>query len=289
MRWLLPSLLLFQVLALGACSSSANDNAHTTATTTITPAPAQVLSVVPRPQKIVEMMKERGDQDEAMPVLTIMSPAMGSLVTGPTVSVKLSLGGDLKGYKLYKDPVSGMGNHIHVILDNEPYEACYDVSQPFVLQKVAPGKHTLRVFASRPWHESYKNSGVFQMVSFTVSGNNEAAKSETTKTATNEVDPAKPLMTYSRPKGEYKGEDADSIMIDFWLSNARLKGDGGAYRIRYFIDDDEPRYIDKWEPVWLKGWNPGKHTVRLELLGADQYPVKNGGYNITTREINVSR
>lgn len=289
MRTLHVLLLFLQLLALAACSSSANDNAHTTATTTITPAPTQVLSVVPRPEKIVEIMKERGEQDQAMPILRIMSPADGSTVSGPTISVKLGLRGDLKGYQLHLDPVSGMGNHLHVILDNEPYEACYDVGQPFVLQKVAPGKHTLRVFAARPWHESYKNSEAFQMLSFTVRGDSEMAKSETTTPIAGEVDPTKPLMTYSRPKGEYKGEDAGPMMIDFWLLNAKLKGDGGEYRIRYFIDDDNPRYIDKWEPVWLKGWTPGKHTVRLELLGADQYPVLNGGYNITTREITVVR
>ena len=104
-----------------------------------------------------------------------------------------------------------------------------------------------------------------------------------------DVDPAKPLLTYSRPKGEYKGADADPIMIDFWLSNAKLKGDGGEYRVRYIIDNDEPRFIDKWEPIWLAGWTSGKHTVRLELLGADQWPVKNGGYNITNREITIIR
>ena len=78
--------------------------------------------------------------------------------------------------------------------------------------------------------------------------------------------------------------NADPVMIDFWLSNAKLRGDGGEYRVRYFIDDDEPRFIDKWESIWLSGWLPGKHTVRLELLGSDNWPVKNG---ITTREITV--
>ncbi len=102
-----------------------------------------------------------------------------------------------------------------------------------------------------------------------------------------DVDPTKPLLTYSRPKGEYKGPDSDPIMIDFWLTNAKLKGDGGEYRVRYIIDDDEPRFIDKWEPVWLSGWLAGKHTVRLELLGPDQNPVKNGDYNVTTREITI--
>jgi hypothetical protein len=102
-----------------------------------------------------------------------------------------------------------------------------------------------------------------------------------------DVDPTKPLLTYSRPKGEYKGEDADPIMIDFWLTNAKLKGDGGEYRVRYFVDDDEARFIDKWDPIWLSGWLSGKHTVRIELLDKDGRPVENGGYNTTTRTITV--
>ena len=61
-----------------------------------------------------------------------------------------------------------MGNHIHVILDNQPYEAYYNLDQEFELRNVADGEHTLRVFPSRPWHESYKNEGAFQMVKFTV-------------------------------------------------------------------------------------------------------------------------
>lgn len=288
MRSTLILLLILGVVTLADCSSSNNDNAHTTATTSITPSPTQVLSVVPRPQMISDMIKERGEQDAASPSLKILSPTAGAVISGPTVTVRLSLAGDLKGYALYKDPVSGMGNHIHVILDNEPYEACYDISQPFELKQVTPGKHTLRVLASRPWHESYKNDGAFQMVSFTVTDGGEDKRSNEAKPA-NEIDVTKPLLTYSRPKSEYKGTDAAAIMIDFSISNARLKGDGGEQRIRYFIDDDEARYIDKWEPVWLTGWTPGKHTVRLELLGADQYPVKNGDFNITTREITIVR
>jgi len=102
-----------------------------------------------------------------------------------------------------------------------------------------------------------------------------------------EVDATKPLLTYSRPKGEYKGEDADPIMIDFWLSNAKLQGDGGEFRVRYIVDDNEPRFLDKWEPIWLAGWLSGKHTVRLELLDKDGRPVDNGGYNTTSREITI--
>jgi hypothetical protein len=310
-KWYSALILITVGLLLVAACSSGNDN-HTTATTTVTPPPSQRLTVVPRPQSILDLMKQRGEQDQAKPILKIVTPAKDAVINGSTVTVKLDLSGDLKGYMPHKDPATGKGNHIHVILDNQPYEAYYELGQPFELRNVIAGKHTLRVFPSRPWHESYKNDGAFQMVMFTVKGGGDAAKPTTTNTGqtmannnssptpttpregkdmasstAGDVDPAKPLLTYSRPKGEYKGADADPIMIDFWLTNAKLKGDGGDYRVRYIIDDDDPRYIDKWEPIWLSGWLSGKHTVRLELLGKDEMPVENGGYNTTTREINV--
>ena len=103
------------------------------------------------------------------------------------------------------------------------------------------------------------------------------------------VDPTKPLLTYSRPKGEYKGDDANAIMIDFWLANAKLTGDGGEYRVRYTIDNGETRFIDKWEPIWLTGWTSNRHTVALELIDKDGNVVDNGGYNSTVRDFMVTK
>jgi hypothetical protein len=315
------------LLILAGCQQSTGD-ANTTATTSVTPVGVQNLTIVPRPQKIVDMMKARGEQDAAKPTLKITMPARNATINGSTVEVKLELSGDLKGYMPHKDPATGKGNHIHVILDNQPYEAYYELNQPFELRNVSEGKHTLRVFPSRPWHESYKNEGVFQMVEFTVKGGGDASKPTTTKdgktmadatrtpaakaepskaatptasatparegkdfapSKAGDVDSTKPLLTYSRPKGEYKDADADPIMIDFWLSNAKLQGDGGQYRVRYSVDGGEAKFIDKWEPIWLSGWISGKHQVKLELVDKDGNPVDNGGYNSTTREISVVR
>src|SRR2546423_14569341 len=182
---ILNSAFLFAVVStcmfVASCQTT-NENGNTTATTTVSPPVAQELKVVPRPQAIVDMMKARGEQDQAKPTLKILSPENNSTINGSTVELKLDLGGDLKGYMPHKDPSTGKGNHIHVILDNQPYEAYYELGQPFELRNVAEGKHTLRVFPSRPWHESYKNDGAFQMVSFTVKGGGDAAKPTTTNT-----------------------------------------------------------------------------------------------------------
>jgi len=310
-RRLVLNLVILALLAFAGCATNP-DNANTTATNVVAPPPTQKLTLVARPQSIMDLMKERGEQDEAQPTLRIITPAQDAVVNGAAVDVRLELSGDLRGYKPHKDPATDKGNHIHVILDNEPYEAYYELDQPFQLRNLMAGKHTLRVFASRPWHESYKNDVAFQMVSFTVKGGGDASKPTTTNSgqtmANNnsaaspspdregkdmstsqggEVDPAKPLLTYSRPKGEYKDAEADPIMIDFWLTNAKLKGDGGEYRVRYIVDDDDPRFIEKWEPIWLSGWLAGKHTVRLELLDKNDLPVANGTFNTTSREITV--
>lgn len=307
-RNLLSLALAAFALLFASCSAGNSDNASTTATTTATPPTEQTLTLVARPQDISALMKARGEQDEAQPALRIVSPGKNAVINGSKVEVKLDLRGDLKGYMPHKDPATGKGNHIHVILDNQPYEAYYELGQPFELRNVVAGEHTLRVFPSRPWHESYKNDGAFQMVTFTVKGGGDSSKPTTTNSGqtmatptpaasregkdvsastAGELDAAKPLLTYSRPKGEYKDADADPIMIDFWLTGAKLRGDGGEYRVRCIVDDDEPKFLDKWEPIWLSGWIKGKHTVRLELLDKDGRPVENGGYNTTSREITV--
>ena len=308
---------LFIALALfSACEPTANTNTNSnanrtntnTANTNSSPT-AQVLSEVSRPEKIVAMMKERGAQDEAKPVLKFIEPKEGATVTSSTVKVKLELSGDLKGYKPMKDMATQMGNHIHIILDNQPYEAYYNIDDSaFELRNVADGEHTLRVFPSRPWHESYKNDSAFQMIKFTVkNGGADTTKPTTTnsnQTMSNTntapvegkemqsstagtVDAKKPLLTYSRPKGEYKGADAEAIMIDFWLWNAKLTGDGGEYRVKYSVDGGEAKFIDKWSPIWLKGWTEGKHSVKLELVDKTGAVIENGGYNSTTREITI--
>ena len=295
-----------------ACGGAAN-TAKTGNANAAAPAGAQTLVVVERPQRLVEMSKARGEQDKAAPTLKIVEPAPNAALPSSTVKVKLAISGDLKGYKPSMNEETHTGNHIHVILDNQPYEAYYNLDQEFELKNVSDGEHTLRVFPSRPWHESYKNEGAFQMVKFSVqnggaetdkpattstgekmaNANTDAAKptpeiKEMKESSAGAIDPKKPLLTYSRPKGEYKGADAAEIMLDFWLLNGKLVGDGGDYRVRWTVDEAAPQFIDKWEPIWLSRWNEGKHTIKLELTDKDGNLVDNGGYNATTREITIA-
>lgn len=288
--------LLFVVAITSACGRSGTGNSANSAT-------SDGLKTVERPKRIADQMATRGEQDAAAPTLKIIEPAANATINGAIVKVKLEISGDLKGYKPHMDMETKMGNHIHVILDNQPYEAFYNLDSEFELRNVADGEHTIRVFPSRPWHESYKNEGAFQMVRFTVKNGGDAKKPTTANGNTmatpegkdvkmslaGNVDATKPLLTFSRPKGEYKDDDANAIMIDFWLANAKLTGDGGEYRVRYSVDNGESRFIEKWEPIWLTGWVAGRHVVALELVDKDGKPVDNGGYNTTVRDFMVTK
>jgi len=100
------------------------------------------------------------------------------------------------------------------------------------------------------------------------------------------VDASRPLLIFNLPNGK-TFRQGDEVVVDFSLANAKLKGDGGDFRLRYIIDDGELQWLDRWEQIVLTGWQPGNHTIRLELIGPDGWPYRNGDYNVVTREITV--
>ena len=68
-----------------------NANSSNTANVNSNSSPAvQDLTVVDRPQKIVDMMAGRGDQDHAKPTLKIIEPKADSTVNSSTVKSSFS-------------------------------------------------------------------------------------------------------------------------------------------------------------------------------------------------------
>jgi len=100
------------------------------------------------------------------------------------------------------------------------------------------------------------------------------------------ADSKKPFLVFTLENGRtfHIGED---VPIDFSVLNAKLKGEGGEFRVRYIVDDDEMKWLDTASPISLRGWIEGKHTIRMELIGPDGWPYKNGNANIVTKEITV--
>ncbi|HEY9899871.1 MAG TPA: hypothetical protein V6D00_11865 [Pantanalinema sp.] len=201
-----------------------------------------------------------------LPSLKITAPKEGEVLAGSDVSVTF----DLSNYE-----VAPAAQHVHLILDNEPYLPVYDASKPFVLKNLAPGSHTLRAFPSRAWHESIKNPEAFAFVNFAVKKADNSRK----------IDPAAPLLTYSRPKGTYEGQAAESILMDFWVRNAELSPTG--YKVRYTLDG-KSTVLSEWLPVYFDDLASGTHTIKLELLDPAGKVVP-GAYNTTTRQFTVKR
>lgn len=172
--------------------------------------------------------------------------------------------------------ISDQGQHLHFILDNQPYHAVYSTMRPVPMGELEPGRHVVRVFPSRQWHESVKEPGAFAITEFAVGGVGGPSV----------IEPNRPLLTYSRPKGSYEGADADSIMVDFYLTNVEL-GPGEA-SVHLSVDGQLLSEITEWKPYFLVGVPPGEHTVTLSLMSPMGTKVP-GPYNETTRTITVSR
>ena len=271
-KWLMTFVL---VLTLTSCGEKAGSQEAPVSQRNNPPKISQIsqqFSEVSPPEVIQEL---RLTLENYRPQVTILSPQPDEILQDSKVTVNFQV----KDIPIFKDPELELGPHLHVILDNQPYIAVYDVNKPLVLPEVSPGTHTLRVFASRPWHESFKNEGAYAQTTFHIF----------TKTEDNNPDPTLPVLTYSRPKGSY---GAEPILLDFYLTNAplRLVAEDNPndtisdWRIRCTINN-ESFILDRWQPIYLKGFQPGNNWVKLEFLDNQGNPLKNA-FNTTARLIN---
>ena len=229
------------------------------------------LSEVATPPALQQL---RQSLEQYQPQVTILSPQADQVFQDTTVSLEVQV----RDLPIFKDPELQMGPHLQVILDNQPYRAVYDVEQPIVFEDLSPGTHTLRVFASRPWHESFKNEGAYAQTTFHIFA----------KTDDNTPAPSLPLLTYSSPKGSY---GAEPIMLDFYLTNAPLhlvaqenpEDEIADWRIRVTVNG-QSFLLDSWQPVYLKGFDRGQNWVQLEFLDEQGNKINNV-FNNTVRLI----
>jgi len=202
-------------------------------------------------------------QDEAR--LTILEPKEGEVLPGNTVTMKFKLQGFL---------IREGGEHLHVILDDQPYRAHYDAAAPVYFENVPPGPHVIRAFPTRSNCESLKNPEAFALVNFSVGA-----------AAPPIIDPTKPIFTYSRPQGTYKGALSDRILFDFWIKNVTLSPEG--YKVRYTLDGVE-NMLTEWKPLWFEDARRiGTHTLTVELLDAEARVVTGNPFTRVEREFLV--
>lgn len=164
------------------------------------------------------------------------------------------------------------GQHIHFILNNEPYVALYS---PKHTQELKEGSYVELSFLSRSYHISIKQPDAYVLRKITVGKANDLDKTDLNA----------PHMFYSRPKGEYTGSGADKIVLDFYLVNADLSLDGN--KVVATIDSSE-FIIDKWAAYLIEGLEDGEHSIKLEFVDKDNKRIESP-FNPVTRTIQVAR
>ncbi|MGL5943989.1 MAG: hypothetical protein ACRC2S_27195 [Waterburya sp.] len=228
------------------------------------------LAETPTPTIIKELNKQL---EQYNPQVKIIAPQPKQIINQTNVSIQLQVD-DLP---LFQDDQLKLGNHLNLILDNEPARPIYNLDKSIILENLTPGTHSLRVFAARPWNESFKNDEAYAQTTFSI----------LTETNDNQPDPSLPLLTYNNPTGTL---GAEPIMLDFYLTNAplhaiaknnpRLKD----WRIKATINGTS-FLLENWQPVYLTGFNKGENWIQLELIDEEGSSIENT-FNNTVRVIN---
>lgn len=174
---------------------------------------------------------------------------------------------------------SDKGQHIHFILDNSPYKALYEPTNEATLANNT--EHYLVAFLSRSYHESIKSPGAALVYHFKIDEKGNLKKLE---------DPKTPMITYSRPKGDYAGKDTTNVLLDYYIWNCSLAADG--YKVKAEIANADKTTqtltttLTKWEPNFITNLGTGKCTVTLSLIDKDGKQVE-GPLTSATREFNL--
>ncbi len=243
-----------------------------------TPAPAK--ATLPP----VTLTEGAASPDPAAPLPTVVlaQPTRDQVIASNKVSdfsVKL----DVKNW-----PTAQGSSHVHLILDNRPYKAIYDPKQPIKLSELtggealSEGRHVLVAFPSRANHESVKSKGALVVVPFWV-GKKGDSKDDPTK---------KPMLVYSRPKGEYKGEMANHVLVDFYVHAVTLAAGKEHVNVSVTGPGIERALEAKVErfgtPLYLDNLRNGTYELKVELADASNRLIP-GAWNSTTRTIKIDR
>lgn len=201
-------------------------------------------------------------------------------------SVKVSFNFNVKNYELKAQTADAAdklcnnskdGQHIHFILDNKPYAALYEPKHEVTLAKNT--EHYLVAFLSRSYHQSLKNKEAALVYHFKIDENGKIQKLDA---------PTTPMLTYSRPKGDYLGKDTENILLDFYVWNATL---GNDYKVKATINTggkDTSFTISEWKSYFLRDLAMGKSTIKLTLVDKDGNKVE-GPETEVSRDINLAQ
>jgi hypothetical protein len=229
----------------------------------------QIEEVSP-PEAIQQLGVELEQYD---PQVKILGLEPDETVTDTTVNLRLQV----KNFPIYQDAKLGLGPHLHVLLDDLPYETVYDVGKALTFKDLSPGTHTVRAFAVRPWDESFKSAGASDQLTFNI----------LVATQANRPNAMEPLLTYNNPQGQYGTEP---IMLDYSVTlptqKTEQKTSIAPWSVNINLNGQNFKTSEN-APIYLKGFKPGVNWLKLELLNANGKPVANA-FSETVRLITLT-
>lgn len=231
----------------------------------------------------IEMVAAGGSPEFTDAKLTVAS--VTPTADGDKVKVKFDFG--VENYELMSQTAdatdkvcanSGKGQHIHFILDNEPYAALYEPNHEVVLEKNS--EHYLLAFLSRSYHESVKSEGASLVYHFKVDENGKIEKLD---------DPTEPMVFYSRPKGTYVGaKETENLLFDFFLWNTEIAQNGNQILAQIKGNEvDTTMVVTDWKAYFLKNMPMGKCSITLTLADKDGNAIESP-MGTVTREFTLA-
>ncbi len=223
------------------------------------------------PPKIIKELE--GELEQYVPQVRIVTPKAEQTFKQTDIAIEL----EVEDLPIFRDDKLRLGNHLNLIIDNEPFQPIYSLDEPIVIKNLTPGTHTIRAFATRPWGESFKTEGAYAQTTFNI----------LTETNDNRPQPNVPLLTYNSPTGTI---GAEPLLLDFYLTNAPL----------HAIAHDNPNLLDwgvratvngtsfileDWQSIYLTGIKPGENWIQLELIDEAGKNIENA-FNNTVRLFN---
>ena len=164
---------------------------------------------------------------------------------------------------------SSKGQHIHFIVNNDPYSAHYDTN---FSKELEADNNVILAFLSRSFHESVKNQKAYILT-------------QVAKNKSDEIDLSQEFLFYSRPKGVYKGDDTKKLLLDFYLVNTNLSSNGNKVRLTITQKTFTHQFLlDSWEPYYIEGLDKGRVSLKLELLNKNMDLIESD-FNPSFRKI----
>jgi len=186
------------------------------------------------------------------PKVTIQSPQDGQVMPWETVDVFVQV----ENLTISEDE-----HRLHVIVDNGSPIEHTNVLRPVILRGLAPGAHTLRIFAVKPDGKMLTNPEALMRVDFYVRRQD----------FSNFQPLERPYLTVNLPMDGIAIPDAEGkVWLDFMTHQAPMGK--GKYRVKAVMNGVET-IVSTRDPHPWGGLAEGRHRVVIELIDEDGDPV----------------